>query len=333
MFDQALHDKIKRKNKAIALIVSFLVLVFSVLRMFMTRFFVDPDIHFYIETTNIFVLSVDYIIAACVVLIYVISLFIYKRKLDNHNYAEVSDCFVQGTQTQVFSASLTALLFIFAAGFQAYSFINPGNSLAEIQGLSVTERFIAYIQNYPFDFAIFFVSVFCAVYYFKTAALNFDIGENIGQATVRAAEGEETKEEKPAAKVKHKYSSAHVIFSFMPIIWAFLNVFKCFFDMSKSVNSPLRIYELISFLALSAYFVSESRMLVERRELSKFFTFSYIAVIVTAVSALPNLIWSSFWMLQTNNGQIVYALEISLAVYIFSRIYSQIRYGRFLLHR
>jgi len=340
MFDQSLHDKIKRKNKTAALCVTFFVLAFTVLRMFMTRLFIDPDLHYYIEPENIFVLSVDYIIAACIVIIYFISFFIYKHKIENHNYIETADCFVQGTQTQVFSASLTALLFAFASAFQAYSFINPENALGDIQALSLIGRFIAYIKNYPFDFPIFAAAVLCAVYFFKTASLNFDIGDPSEQIPAVKTETETKTETEEAEKTKKseagskcKFSSAHVIFSFMPIIWAFLNVFKCFFDMSKSVNSPVRTYELMTFLFLSTYFVSESRMLVERRELSRFFTFSYIAVIVTAASSLPNLIWSSFWMLQTNNDQIVYAVEISLAVYIFSRIYSQIRYGRFLLQR
>ena len=331
MFDKSVHDKIKRKNKTAALIVSVLVFIFTAVRMVMTRLFIDPDIHFYIESANAIAPIIDYIIAACAVLIYLVSFFIYKHKIENHNYVETSDCFVQGTQIQMFSASLTAFLFAFAAAFQAYSFINPGEELAELQGLPVFERFIPYIKNYPFDFAIFFVAVMCVVYFFKTSSLNFDTGESAqtNETVIKAAKQAEQSEE----KIKHKFSAVHIILSFMPIIWAFLNVFKCFFDMSKSVNSPVRVYELMSFLLLSTYFVSESRMLVERWELSRFFTFSYIAVFVTAVSSLPNLIWSSFWMLQTNNDQIVYAVEISLAFYIMSRVYSQIRYGKFLVHR
>jgi len=103
--------------------------------------------------------------------------------------------------------------------------------------------------------------------------------------------------------------------------------------MSTAVNSPVRIYELISFLALSAYFVSEARMVVGRLETSRFFTFAYIALIVAAVSSLPNLIWSAFGRFGINNHQIIYAAQLSLVVYMLSRVYSQIRYGRFLLQR
>ena len=356
MFDQSVHDTIKRKNKIFAVTVSALALVFTVLRMILTRFSIDPYIHFYIDASNIFALSVDYIIAACVVIIYFISVFIYKHKRESHKYTEISDCFVQGTQAQVFSASLTGFLFGFSSAFQAYAFmITP----SEPVGLTFAERVFAYMTSFPFDFALFFISGLSAVYFFKTAALNFDIGENIEQykkieqseneknllghaleTAVKTAQmlqpaymsaDDNTQGKKPEGR--QKFSSAHIIFSFMPIVWAFLHVFRCFFDMSKSVNSPVRIYELMSFLALSAYFVAESRMLVERREVSRFFTYSYIAVMLTAVSSLPNLIWSSFWMLQTNNAQIIYAAEISLVIYIMSRVYSQIRYGRFLLQR
>ena len=204
----------------------------------------------------------------------------------------------------------------------------PGDSLEALKGEPLIERFFAYIQLYPFDFALFFAAILSSVYFFKTAALNFDIGEDIEHMS-----GENKKSEDGGDIPEYKYSGAHIIFSFMPIIWTFLNIFKCFFDMSKSVNSPVRIYELMAFLALSCYFVSESRMLVERRESSRFFTFSYIAVIVVAVSALPNLIWSSFWILQSNSENIIYAIELSFVIYILSRVYSQIRYGRFMYQR
>jgi len=322
MFDESVHNILKRKNQRFVVCVSACIFVFTILRMLATRFYIDPDVHFYTDNTNIFIASFDYAVAACVVLIYVISFFVYKRKRENHKYNEIVDCFVQGTQTQVFSASLTGFLFVAISVFQVYYFINPGYAVS----LPLSERLSDYIQTYPFDFLLFFVSILSSVYFFKTAALNFDIGENI-------APSENAENEAEKISPSQKYSSAHIIFSFMPIIWAFLNIFKCFFDMSKSVNSPVRIYELMSFLALSAYFVSEARMVVGRLETSRFFTFAYIAVIIVSVSALPNLIWSAFWILKTNNDQIIYAAEISLVVYILSRVYSLIRYGRFLLQR
>ena len=326
MFDEPVHNIIKRKNKRFALCISILVLLFTAGRMILTRFYMHEEVHFYTDKANIFVLSFDYIVAACVIIIYIISFFAYKQKKESHIYSEAADCFVQGTQAHVFSACLIGFLFVTSAGLQVYDFMNPVNSINGFQGnLPLIERLLAYIHNYPFDFIIFFFSILSSIYFFKTAALNFDIGENIAQISSDT----ETEHENTG----HKYSSAHIIFSFMPIIWAFLNVFKCFFDMSKNANSPVRIYELLSFLALSAYFVSESRMLVGRFETSRFFTYAYISVIIAAASSLPNLIWSSFWILTTNNDQIVYAAQLTIVIYIFSRIYSQIKYGRFLLQR
>ena len=318
MFDKSVHNKIKHKNRIFVLSVSFFVLAFTIARMFLTRLYIDPNIHFYTDTSNFLVRFFDYIVAACVVAIYVTSLFVYKRRKEKVKYIESVDCFVQGTQSQVFSASLTGFLFVASSIFQVYSFFNPAYSDAGQRRTPYVEKIVEYIKLYPFDFAIFFVSILSSVYFFKTAALNFDIGENIHESN--GVSGNDA---------ANKYSSAHIIFSFMPIIWSFLNIFKCFFDMSKSVNSPVRIYELLSFLALSAYFVSESRMLVGRLETSRFFTYAYLSVIIAATSALPNLIWSSFWIFSTNNVQIVYAVQIAVVVYIYSRVYSQIKYGRF----
>ena len=318
MFDESVNRIIKRKNRIFALCISFFALLFSAGRMVLTRLYMHEEIHFYTDKANALVLSFDYIVTAFIIIIYIISFFMYKIKMEKHNYNETADCFVQGTQAQVFSASLTGFLFVASSVFQIYAFMNPVVSLDINQiNLPLIERFMEYIRNFPFDFIIFFFSILSAVYFFKTAALNFDTGENFG----------------PGTGDKYKFSSAHIIFSFMPIIWSFLNVFKCFFDMSKNVNSPVRIYELLSFLALSAYFVSESRMLVGRNETSKFFTFAYISVIIASASSLPNLIWSSFWILTTNNDQIVYAVQLAIVIYIFSRVYSQIKYGRFMLQR
>ena len=331
MFDETVHNVIKRKNKRFALCVIIFMIAFVAGRMILTRFYMDNNVHFYTDKANIFVLSFDYIIAACVIIIYLISFFVYKRKKENHNYSETVDCFVQGTQAQVFSASLTGFLFIAGSVFQVYSYISPLNSADGFinQIKAYISNLPEYIKTSPLDFIIFFISILSAVYFFKTAAINFDIGENI-EIAANKAENTGTEKHEPEG---YKYTSAHIIFSFMPILWSFLNIFRCFFDMSKNVNSPVRVYELMGFLFLSAYFVSESRMLVGRKETSRFFTFSYISLIIIATSALPNLIWSSFWILTTNNDQIVYAVQLAIVIYITSRVYAQIKYGRFLLQR
>ena len=321
MFDTSVHSELKRKNKTFALAVSLFVIAFAAARMVITRLYLHEAVDFYADDGNVLVLSVDYIVATCVVLIYFISFFAYKRKKESHNYSEAVDCFVQGTQAQVFSSFLAGFLFVASSLFQAYSALNPKDAAIMQTNAPFFRQLADYVKAYPFDVLIFFTSILSSVYFFKTASLGFDAGENIADAPENATPGP-------------KCSSAHVIFSFMPILWSFFNVFKCFFDMSKtSINSPVRIYELMTFLAISAYFVSESRILVGRRETARFFTFAYITVIIAAASALPNLIWSSFWILSTNSDQILYAIQLAIVAYIFSRIYSQIKYGRFFLQR
>jgi len=285
----------------------------------------------------------DYLTAAGIVAVYIVSFFFYSHKDENHKYAEVTDCFVQGTQSQVFTASLTGFMFAFSSALQAYSFIFPAESGLIPRGLPFSEYLFRYIKNFPLDFMIFFVSILSAVYFFKTAALNFDIGGNSSQTetaepytvTLKSGFSNKAIQETMTSKIsdRFKYSSAHIVFSFMPIIWAFLNTFKCFFDMSRAFHSPVRIYELMSFLMISAYFVSESRMLVGRREISRLFTFAYIAAVIAVISSLPNLIWSSFSDFVPNNPLIVYAVQLALGVYILSRVYSQIRYSIFSIER
>ena len=312
MFDESVHNGLKQKNKIFALCVVAFAAVFTAARMVLTRFFIHEQAHFYTEKAGALVYSVDYLIAACVILIYFVSFFAYKRRRESHNYEEVAECLVQGTQGQVFSAFLAGFLFVASSVFWLYSLFNPATGPKFSEDLPFLRQVWGYIKEYPFDVLIFFASILSAVYFFKTASFSFD-AENAGASA--------------------KYSTAYAIFSFMPIFWSFFNIFKCFFDMSKNVNSPVRIYELMGYLAFLAYFVSESRILVGRRQTSKFFTFAYISVILVTASALPNLVWSSFWILSTNNEQILYATQLAIVTYIFSRIYSQVKYGRVLLQR
>jgi hypothetical protein len=164
---------------------------------------------------------------------------------------------------------------------------------------------------------MFFAAIFGSVYFLKTASLN------PAHETERDDNGEQ--ENKP------RFSQGYVLFSFFPIIWSFSNVFKCFFDMSKSVNSPIRMYELVCFLSLSLYFVAESRMLVGKHETSKFFTFAYTTMLLISLSALPNLILCAFWILETSTSIVIYAVQISFLLYTWARVYSQIKHGEFQL--
>lgn len=303
MFDKSssfdlMHDSIKSKNKKIASIIGTAAILFAVLRVIVTRFYVDPDIHFYtLNAAHFF----DYATAVGIIALYITSIFLYRYKKDEHHYSATAVSFVQGTLTQVFTAMVAGVMLAASAVLQLWS-------LFANRTLPVSELITNYMQNNKFDFLIFFAAILSSVYFFKTAAMNQD-----------------------NAETQPGYSQMHIMMSFMPILWSFLNTFKCFFDMSKSVNSPVKIYELMCFLTLSAYFVSESRMLVGKHEIAKFFTFAYIAAIFIVLSALPNLILSSFWIMQTNSANILYAVQISFALYIGARVYSQIRYGAFTL--
>ena len=323
MVDKSVHNELKRKNKIFALSAGAFAIIVSAARMALTRLYIHEEAHYYTEKANALVFSVDYVIASGVILIYFISFFAYKRRRESHNYKEGAERFVQGTQSQVFSAFLAGFLFLANSIFQVYSILNPANGANNQQSPPFFRQLADYIKEFPFDFFIIFASVLSAVYFFKTAAFNFDSGESPAEIP-EAAKGENS--------APH-YGPAHVIFSFMPIFWCYLNIFKCFFDMSKSANSPVRIYELMSFLALLAYFVSESRILVGKRETARFFTYAYISVVVATASSLPNLAWSSFWILSTNSDQILYATQLAVVAYICSRVYSQIKYGKFLLQR
>jgi len=277
--------------------------------------------------------------------------FIYRYNKDGYKYLSASTSFVQGTQPEVFTSALSGFMLGFSAGYQIFSVFFKKDAFPDISPLApLGERLGSYIRQYPFDFIIFFVSILCAIYFFKTAAtaLNYDIGrdENYYARTYINSDSDtpdtdganglnqgDSKDGDAKKNTEQPYAQFYIVLSFMPILWSFLNIFKCFFDMTKAVNSPVRIYELMCFLALSAYFVSEARMLVGRHKISRFFTYAYLSVIFVAVSAVPSLTLSAFWILKNNNSQFLYGIEIAFALYIAARIYSQIRYSKFILER
>ena len=301
------HALIKKRIKKTARVIGAAALLFAAVRIVLMQFYAEPDIQSYAADSDLVIRIFDWTAAAGVVALYVVSIFLYRYKKDEHHYSASSVCLVQGNQTQIFSASIAGFFIAASAVLQIWSISGLGQ-------FTEAEPLMDFIKNNVFDILIFFASVLSAVYFFMTAAYNKEPENDNGE-----------------------YSQGHIIMSMTPIIWAFLHTFKCFFDMSRSINSPVRIYELMSFLALSAYFVSESRMLVGRRGISRFFTFAYIAVLFVLVSALPNLILSyvriAQGLMQVSGAHIMYAVQIALAFYIAVRIYSQIRYGKFQLER
>ncbi|MCL2100003.1 MAG: hypothetical protein FWH24_06170 [Oscillospiraceae bacterium] len=297
------HELIKKRIKKTAVIIIAAALLLTVVRIVLTVFYVDPVNHFYTPEHDMFIRIFDWTAAGGVIALYFISVFLYRYKKAEHHYSAVSVFLVQGTQTQVFSASVAGFMLVASAILQVWRLFG-NNELPAAQILA------GFARNNTFDFLIFFASVFSAVYFFVTAWKEHKPEENDG-----------------------KYSQKYIILSLMPIMWSFLHTFKCFFDMGRSINSPVRIYELMSFLAMSTYFVSESRMIVGRRRISRFFTFAYIALIFIFFSALPNLVLSSLGLMQTGGEYILYAVQLAAAFYIITRIYSQVRYGKFQLER
>ena len=312
------HDAIKKKNKIFFILIIFFTTIAFVLRFLLTVFEINPKTNLY-EGAGPLIIFFDYAIAGVILFIWLSSKFMYREKIrfvdiDGDKmtqskkgivYHESASVMVQGTQTLVISSSLTGFLLVASFVLQILDIINDPVWKNNLSG---------YIKNNTFDFILIFAAILGAVYFFKTASLR-PIGTTLGDNDAAIP----------------KFSQGYILFSFFPIIWVFLNIFKCFFDMNKSVNSPIRIYELVCFLSLSLYLVAESRILVGKRETSKFFSFAYTSILLTSLSALPNFILSSFWILETSTPVIVYGVQISLLLYISSRIYSQIKYGEYLL--
>lgn len=317
MSDDIIHAKIKKKNITFAFVLGAVTLILAVARIFLVKNHVHPFQHHYTDPAGNFIYSFDYVVAAVVLIVIIFSLFFYKSKdSDGNKYRESAESFVQGTHTQIFTSALAGCFLAFAPLYEVYLYFTE----IYADGADIIEAIKLYITGQTFDFIAFILSFIAAIYFFRTAWMNTH-AEPSGES--------ESSEEESEPAAKKPVPQIHVILSLVPTVWAMVNTFKCFFDMSNSINSPVRIFELLSFLALSAYFVAESRMLLGRLETARFFTYSYITLIIVTLSALPNLLLSSFGELIPIYPQITYAAELAFVLYIGSRVYSQLRYGKY----
>lgn len=295
----ALMD-IKKKHRIFLAFTLLVTVVLTVLRYFIVIYLIEPDTGFYNGLNPTLHWIFDSVVYVLLIALFVFRYFLFR----NASLKEVSS----GSQFEVFASALTGFIFIAVFIMQSYSFIQTA-----ISGYtSIIPSIISQLKSQPLLALLLVVSLPAAAYFFKTASVQTDGGEDYMDESERS-----------------RRRNIYAIFSMIPVIWLILRLLICFFDMSDIVNTPGRRYELLLLCSMLLFFLSECRFAIGRKQSSIFFASGAASVILVGISSIPNLILTSFWILQSSVLPIYYTVEIAFMVYIIARMHSQVKYGVF----
>ncbi len=98
------------------------------------------------------------------------------------------------------------------------------------------------------------------------------------------------------------------VFSFFPIIWTWIYLLGMYFDHTIEMNSPVRVIEELSLIALMIYQLMETRALLGKSKPRTYLMVASFAIIFLCPTFLPT---AYEWI----SGDIILDNEISCAVY------------------
>lgn len=88
-------------------------------------------------------------------------------------------------------------------------------------------------------------------------------------------------------------------FSMIVALFFAMNAIFLFFKQGAPMNLPSKIIDEMTFLSVAVFFIYETRISLGREMWKNYFVFGFIGAVLTAYSALPNLI------IYTVNGKVV----------------------------
>jgi hypothetical protein len=88
-----------------------------------------------------------------------------------------------------------------------------------------------------------------------------------------------------------------------------------YFDTSLPINAPTKIADEIAYLAIAMFFLGETRLSLGRESWRRYISFAFIGSILTAYSAIPNLIY--YFAREESVSLSIYESLLTLAFFIF----------------
>lgn len=116
----------------------------------------------------------------------------------------------------------------------------------------------------------------------------------------------------------NRYDILRSVLSFAPVLWSLASLIAVYFDMDILITSPNRVYSQTALLATALFFLTCSREMLDIKDSRFFYMSTSSAVVLSAASAVPNLICENILAVGASDKPENYA--VILAVSLFSAV-------------
>lgn len=110
--------------------------------------------------------------------------------------------------------------------------------------------------------------------------------------------------------------------SLAPIAFFAFRLLYDFIRQSTMHNVSSAPYLLLSLVAFLLFFLAEGKFRVGSGNITFYMLYGFLSVLLSLIYALPALALSAFWLLPTNYTMIYSAIDLTIVLYIVSRVFS-----------
>lgn len=104
-------------------------------------------------------------------------------------------------------------------------------------------------------------------------------------------------------------------FGIITLMFICMYVAYIYFDTALPINAPAKITDEIAYLAIAMFFLGETRLSLGRESWRRYISFAFIGALLTAYSAIPNLIY--YFAREESVSLSIYESILTLAFFIF----------------
>lgn len=104
-------------------------------------------------------------------------------------------------------------------------------------------------------------------------------------------------------------------FGIITLLFICMYVAYLYFDTTLPINAPTKITDELAYLAIAMFFIGETRLSLGRERWRRYISFAFIGAVMTAYSAIPNLIY--YFAREEVVSLSIYESLLTLAFFIF----------------
>lgn len=124
----------------------------------------------------------------------------------------------------------------------------------------------------------------------------------------------------------NKYSRAKSVLGILSILWHVVFLLVIYFDMSKPINSPIKVMLQFAVLVSMIYMVYEMRFMLGMGKPRMFVATSLVSVIVIAAGALPMTVCAFTGAFNVMLSNLLYSVQlVGMLGYIISRLITYLK--------